>query len=305
MLLFPNLLHHPMEAAERMNYTQPFMCQKAYFTTCIHDFIPYPLYYFFNIYISYSKPMKGIIFVLLSFMMSTPLYAQSGLDAYKAIIDLDDEYTSIDSNMDEIQKLDLSKFWCGNESERRFGFIGSNYRRLHIKLISVIKNPVRPNEYFVYGKSKASDNICSFQGIIDIKESHYLKTLENPEGNTGILAGEYTFYEDPKTKHSGTFQGKFVTYWYKDKEGAIRYNDLWDVSAMYNNNQFVGTWTGYDKGNTMTANWGDSRIPQSGDLDVGSSEFGPNEKYYPYGWKSFADAMAGKGERELKAWWKD
>ncbi|WP_174293631.1 hypothetical protein [Nafulsella turpanensis] len=249
--------------------------------------------------------MKGFIPLFLCMWLSTTTFAQPGLDEYKDIIDLDDKYTSIGSNMEEIQKLDLSTFWSGNESERRFGFIGSNYRRLHIKFISVIKNPVQPNEYFVYGKSKAADNICSFQGIIKIKESHYLKTLENPEGNTGVLAGEYTFYEDSKTKHSGTFQGKFVTYWYKDKEGHIRYNNLWDVSAMYNNNQFVGTWTGYDKENRMTANWGDSRIPQSGDLDVGSSEFGPNEKYHPYGWKLFADVMAGKMEWEPETWWKD
>lgn len=249
--------------------------------------------------------MKGIIPLLLCMWVSTTTFAQSGLDNYKDIIDLDDEYTSLGSNIEEVQKLDLSDFWCGNESERRFGFIGSNYRRLHVKFISIIKNPARPNEYFVYGKSKASDNICSFQGIIKIKKSHHLKTLENPDGNTGVLAGEYTFYEDPKTKHSGTFQGRFVSYWYKDKEGTIRYNDLWEVSAMYNNNQFVGTWTGYDKKNTIIANWGDSRIPQSGDLDVGSSEFGPNEKYYSYGWKSFVDAMAGKKEWELDIWWKD
>ncbi|WP_236614029.1 hypothetical protein [Nafulsella turpanensis] len=227
------------------------------------------------------------------------------MDNYKAIIDLDDEYTSIGSNMEEVQKLDLSEFWCGNRSERRLGFIGKNFRRLEIRFISAIKNQEKTGQYFIYGKSKVADNICSFQGILEIKESHYLKTLENPEGNTGILAGEYTFYEDPKTKHSGIFQGRFVTYWYKDKEGTIRYNDLWDVSAMYNNNQFAGTWTGYNKENTMTANWGDSRIPQSGDLDVGSSEFGPNEKYYPYGWKSFANRMEGKAEPEPSAWWKD
>ena len=83
---------------------------------------------------------------------------------------------------------------------------------------------------------------------------------------------------------------------------------------MYNNNQFVGTWTGYDKSNKLTANWGDSRIPHSGDLDVGTSEFAINRKYQSNGWDSFIKSWSGgfnkeeiKNARNIEneIWWKE
>jgi hypothetical protein len=258
--------------------------------------------------------MKKTVSCILSILcISLTSFAQ-GLQNYRDIIDLDDEFEIQKSNIDELKLMDLSGFWNNETTDKRFGFIGSNYRRLRIKFISITKANDNPSRYKVYGKSKVSDNICSFHGTIDIKESYYIKTLEYPDGNTGILAGEYTFNEDPKANHSGIFKGRFVTYWYKDKNGNIKYNDLWSISAMYNNNQFVGVWVGYGKRGTMTANWGDGRIPQSGDLDVGTSEFGVDSKYRANGWDSFLKAYSGgyskeETEKALKTeheiWWND
>jgi hypothetical protein len=141
-----------------------------------------------------------------------------------------------------------------------------------------------------------------------------MKSLEYPNGKNGILAGEYSFFENPKATHSGIFNGRFCTYWYKDKKGNIKYNDLLNASAMYNNNQFAGTWTEYGKENEITANWGDGRIPLSDDLDVGTSEFCPAEKYVSNGWITFLiangvsnDRMKIEGARksEKEEWWKE
>ncbi len=203
------------------------------------------------------------------------------LEKYKDLIDIGDEFKNIKSNIEEVNSQNLSNFWINNEVERRFGFIGSNYRRLRIRLLSVVKNEGNPNQYLVYGKSKVSENVCEFQGIIEIMESYYIKSYEYSRGNFGILGGEYTFYEDLKTKHSGVFKGRFATCWYKDTEGLIKYSEL---AAIQGNNQFAGSWTEYGKTNKMTANWGDSRISKSGDLDIGTSEFGINRKYQANGW---------------------
>ena len=54
-------------------------------------------------------------------------------------------------------------------------------------------------------------------------------------------------------------------------------------SANYINNQFTGTWKPYNSNNERTANWGDYRIPQSGDLDIGASEFSPADKHLKFG----------------------
>ncbi len=34
-------------------------------------------------------------------------------------------------------------------------------------------------------------------------------------------------------------------------------------------------------------NWGNGRIPDAGDLDVGTGEFFPNEKYKKFRWNNF------------------
>ncbi|MGB1217773.1 MAG: hypothetical protein ACPG5P_07840, partial [Saprospiraceae bacterium] len=83
------------------------------------------------------------------------------------------------------------------------------------------------------------------------------------------------------------FQGRFMTYFYKDEKGEIKYNDLWNISPDFNNNQFAGHWTSYEDDKQIIANWGDNRIPLSEDLDVGETGFQPSEKYLANGWEEF------------------
>jgi hypothetical protein len=257
--------------------------------------------------------MKGISLYIIILFVSITIYGQ-GLKDYADIINIDDEYEAKMSNLDELKALDVSSFWINNESERRFGFIGNNYERLHIKFLSIIRNTNDSLEYYVYGKSMVSENICEFQGVIKIKVSHYINSLEFPNGNNGILAGEYSFFENPNSSHAGIFTGRFSTYWYKDEKGFIKYNNLWDISAMYNNNQFAGIWNEYGNEQEIEANWGDNRIPLSGDLDVGTSEFCPAEKYASNGWITFMIANGASPERmnidearkyENREWWKE
>jgi len=257
--------------------------------------------------------MKPFNLFALSLIISLSGFGQ-GLKNYSDIINIDDVYETANSNLNELRSKDLSNLWISNKSERQLGFIGNNYQRLHVRFLSIIKNPNDSLEYLVYGKSMVSDNICEFQGVLKIKESYYIKSLEYPSGENGILTGEYSFYENPNSTHSGIFKGRFSTYWYKDKKGDIHYNDLWKSSAMYNNNQFAGIWTEYGKDKGLIANWGDSRIPLSGDLDVGTSEFCPAVKYASNGWIMFLIANGASPDRmnidearrsENREWWKE
>jgi hypothetical protein len=43
-------------------------------------------------------------------------------------------------------------------------------------------------------------------------------------------------------------------------------------------------WTANGASRVKVANWGEFRIPDSGDLDIGAGEFGPNPKYLKQGW---------------------
>ena len=83
----------------------------------------------------------------------------------------------------EIQQFDISDLWTIKILETRndtfvierpepLGYIGNSCQRFYIHFLSVIKNPNKGFEYFVYGKSKVKSNICSFQGFITIKGGH-------------------------------------------------------------------------------------------------------------------------------------
>lgn len=103
----------------------------------------------------------------------------------------------------------------------------------------------------------------------------------------GILIGRYVLKENPKQNHSGVFKGIMTLWWYLDKTGEIKYDAIEAHSDSYRNNQYVGSWSEYRKSTPKTCNWGEYRIPFSGDLDIGAGEFSANPKYYNKGWNAF------------------
>ena len=103
----------------------------------------------------------------------------------------------------------------------------------------------------------------------------------------GLVIGRYNLKENTEQNHVGTFVGLMTMWWYVDKNGVIKYDDLETFSDNYKNNQYIGTWTEYGKSNSKVCNWGEYRIPFSGDLDWGAGEFSVNPKYYEKGWEEF------------------
>lgn len=212
----------------------------------------------------------------------------------------------------------LGKFFTLTDNSMVYGFIGGNYQRLRIKIISVKQSKIA-NSYMVYGKSMVKGNICEFNGVIDIKNIRKYKEtsygLDDKFRNARlkgrfIIIGDYTFDENQKQKYSGVFKGVFAAKFYLDKNGDVHYDDI-DLNADgFANNQFVGTWTEYGSKTSKRANWGDFRIPNSGDLDIGAGDFSPAGKYLKYGWQSCQDIMNQRSPGYKKAkqieeakWW--
>jgi hypothetical protein len=224
----------------------------------------------------------------------------------------------------EIQNYEISDLWTLDKfqpeddtayikRQEPLGYIGENYQRLYIHLISVIRNPTNKLEYYVYGKTMVKDNICSFQGLITIKEARTFIEGDLPPLKQGFVKGDYIFYEDSKQKETGTFTGNFQTNFYIDKNGIIKYDALMFVADGFENNQFEGLWTSYQTKNSKKCNWGDYRIPDSKGLDDGVAKFIPNEKYYSSDWLGYMlehnatqNIVTQSGDKENnKYWWKD
>lgn len=226
----------------------------------------------------------------------------------------------------KMAKYDFSKLFTQTNSSYIFGFIGSNFQRIHIHFAKAKKNEKNPNQYLVEGKSKVKNNICDFKGTITItsvreqaKDKIIYGILDRDEkvasniATRGIAVSDLEFRENPNQKYVGIFKGKLTTNFYIDQNDTIHYDDLNNYSDSYYNNAFVGVWTSYNGKLTKKVHWGEWRIPFSGGLDIGAGEFWPAQKYLNNGWEFFSDRNNvikknpdGRGySRQLESeWWK-
>jgi hypothetical protein len=167
------------------------------------------------------------------------------------------------------------------------GFIGDNFQRFYIHFVSIIQNPTNPYEYLAYGKTMVKETDCSFQGKIIIKESRISKSDDAPLYKQGVVNCEIILYEDKKQSSTGFIKGKMTCNFIIDDKGKFRYDALMFVADGFANNQFIGSWTSYKTNVSKKCNWGDYRIPDSKELDVGTGEFSVSEKYIKNGWVSY------------------
>ena len=172
------------------------------------------------------------------------------------------------------------------------GFIGKNYQRIFIAFNSVKKN-CDGGIYLVTGNTLVLNNKCDFSGTITIKQIREFKTLNfgvdqlyrDSIITQGLIIADYHFEENKNQSHPGEFRGVMSLLWYINRNGDLIYDRIeLMTSDEYKNNQYVGTWRAYETNEEKTCNWGEYRIPFSGDLDYGSAEFAPREKYYNKGW---------------------
>jgi len=215
---------------------------------------------------------------------------------------------------------DLSFLWkhascdtCG--LNQPLGFIGADFQRFYIHFDSVIHEPFR-NYYVVSGKTRVKTFTDRFGGTLWIDSISLLPRDEYIPYQEGFIIGHYLFFEDRSSPTAGVFTGRFSTGIYFDSANRIHLNDLWDGADGWNNNQFEGRWTSFKDNTEKICNWGDYRIPSSGDLDGGAAEFVPQPKYAGKGWGNYLKAfmyypVAVSEEERLKAlkeeqraWWK-
>jgi hypothetical protein len=220
------------------------------------------------------------------------------------------------SDIWNVKKLNLDPSNYPTIRQEPLGYIGENFQRLFIHFSEVKKESDR--KYHVRGKSMVKNNICNFEGHFTIKlarefEIPYIDgayyTIDPRTITQGVLIGIYELFEDSTQNHSGKFNGNFIISFLITETGRLEYNITAFFSDNYINNQFKGTWKPYNSNNLKTANWGDWRIPESGDLDIGAGEFSPSSKYLKFGWQSYSDAFFSSEpnekavEQEKLKWW--
>jgi hypothetical protein len=253
------------------------------------------------------------LFVVFLFSISACAQAESRTVWLRSLLN-DEEFTKAEQKI-RITRFNFAPLWTSTENSSVFGFIGEGFQRLRIKMISVTKEPDRPDTYTVSGKSMVKNVVRAFTGFIKITQARIRTNqhfgiddeYKNKVRESGIVVGQYHFLENKSETNTGSFDGEFATYWYIDLIGRLRYDDIESGADGYLNNQFVGNWTSYKTRTSKIANWGDYRIPLSGDLDIGAGEFSPDDKYVANGWHSYRDAYTNQNKRavmeERRRWW--
>jgi len=261
--------------------------------------------------------MKRTIIALVLITNSILGFAQPEAEKFKHDQLVNKNLSAIELKS-KLTKLDFSYLFTHADNSEVFGFIGDNYQRIRIKFISVFKVNSSTDTYMVFGKSMVKNSICTFRGTLKISNIRkFLSTSSGVDGmykNKGIkgeytMLGEYSLPENMDQKNSGVFNGVFQSNFYIDKYDHVKYDDI-DLNADgYSNNQFVGQWNSYRKMLMKRCNWGDYRIPNSGDLDIGAGDFSPADKYLKVGWQSLRDSASSSNNKIAKTtketrWWK-
>jgi hypothetical protein len=253
------------------------------------------------------------LFILLTFLLiNVVLNAQTNKndllkEAQKwAYSHIEAEAESVVANFNDFKKIKCNLqpvlMYNSNEEVER-GFIGSNYQRLRFKFTAAAQNVSQKLVYNVSGKSLVKNNLVAFKGKITIEN---VVLIRKGDAETYLAIVKYYLAEDVKQKSAGVFEGYGVLK-FKCGKGMAQYNDdEMDADGFYNN-QFVGTWTSNATKVVKPCNWGDLRIPECGDLDVGAGEFMPNNKYLKFGWQGFYDAVINLSNadeaEEKRKWW--
>lgn len=189
------------------------------------------------------------------------------------------------------------------------GFIGNDFQRFQIHFSSIIKNPKNAYQYFACGKTKVKENLCSFKGTIKIKKAELYIIRDIPGYKQGFVDCDVILNEDRSLPNSGFIKGKLRSNIEINPKGQFGYDALLLVSDSFSNNEFVGTWTDHQTNESKRCNWGDYRIPHSGDLDIGAGEFYVSEKYLKNGWVSYMlenempNAAVKREKRKDRNWW--
>ena len=190
--------------------------------------------------------------------------------------------------------LDMLQVLNGKK-DNFLGFIGVNRKRLRITFTSIKKSEENKDVYEVEGFSTVMNkNKRTFKGTFTL-QSHYRLTAPAFDGDEPLKKGEaegfstfsYMLKEDENLTATGVFKGEMLVLWYKGINKKPLYTELFVQSDGSRNYQFFGTWTSYKTKKTSIASWGERRIPCSGDFDLGDGDFGPNPKYWQYGWEEF------------------
>lgn len=202
-----------------------------------------------------------------------------------------------------------------HQRSQPLAFIDSNFQRLYIHFNSVQKNPNNALEYLCSGATRVHNTICHFKGSLKIKNAFATRNeFADSLHHCATIIFDVKLYEDSIEFESGFFSGQLEYDVLLDSKFNVIYDGLEFYSDNYSNNRFTGQWQNYKTGEIKICGWGDYRIPNSNDLDIGTGEFSVNDRFVKNGWQDYMNTWGTHGDtartnkaraNESLQWWKE
>src|SRR5688572_22641967 len=117
--------------------------------------------------------MKRLASVLILFLFTLNAYTQTDSEraAWVASLFEGPKQPSVEGK-NRVTKFDFGTLWTRlDDNTSVLGYIGDNYQRLRIVILSARKNPGQPDTYNVTGKSMVKNVVRPFSGTMKITKA--------------------------------------------------------------------------------------------------------------------------------------
>jgi hypothetical protein len=193
-------------------------------------------------------------------------------------------------NVDECIEFALEDFLKTNGDHGTDGVFDTMYQRIQFHFESIQRDKMDGCVYHISGYDRLKGLVTPFNGQVKIekikKNVGNIYEPEKPSDDKLVeFTGAFQFREDNKAKGSGVFAGTVYFMLTLNKENKL-VDDLGEyMGDGFYNFIYDGSWTSYKSGKVKKCVWGEGRLPNTGDFDIGDGDIVVNEKYLKNGWE--------------------
>jgi hypothetical protein len=187
-------------------------------------------------------------------------------------------------------KYDLTEFLNTEEEFGTDGVFDTMFQRIQIHFETIARDSIDGCVYHILGADRLKGLATPFKGEIKIFQIvEHVGNLYEPEVPSDDrlinFYGSYKFEEQSSVAGAGIFEGRLTIYMTLNSDNRL-VDDIGEyMGDSFTNFTYQGTWTSYKTGQTKTCTWGQGRLPDTGDFDVGAGALFVNDKYKKNGWQ--------------------
>jgi len=202
---------------------------------------------------------------------------------------------------EDCSSYDLVEFLNTYKDYGTDGVFDTMFHRIQFHFANIKRNENDNCTYTVSGFDRLKGLVTPFNGEIKIerivKNQGNLYQPETPSDDRLIeFNGTFILREDKEIKGSGIFKGTVYFMLTLNKENKLVDNMGEYMGDGFSNFIYEGTWTSYTTGKIKKCIWGQGRLPNTADFDIGAGELVVNEKYLKNGWEQ-------NDKWESEEWW--